>query len=131
MGMGTKILVELDGDLQGLNLKVKGGVCYQCRGLLVDQVLLCKDKKSPSREPLAVMPTLFLPVHSSNGLLPSQASGVCRPTGSVLGSVAVFRTPSAPRRSHHDRENNKTQPEAEAAEEEKETVGDDRNVTRW
>lgn len=28
MGMGTKILVELDGDLQGLNLKVKGGVCY-------------------------------------------------------------------------------------------------------
>ncbi|TXC06021.1 hypothetical protein FocTR4_00010162 [Fusarium oxysporum f. sp. cubense] len=90
MGMGTKILVELDGDLQGLNLKVKGGVCYQCRGLLVANRL-----------------------------------------SQVLGSVAVFRTPSAPRRSHHDRENNKTQPEAEAAEEEKETVGDDRNVTRW
>jgi hypothetical protein len=49
---------------------------------------------------------------------------------SSVGSVAVFRTPSAPRRSHHDREN-KAQPEAELAEEEKATVGDERNVTRW
>lgn len=34
MGMGTKILVELDGDLQGLNLKVKGGRLLLVQGPL-------------------------------------------------------------------------------------------------